>query len=257
MDTRLPFAKEIATGKVVSVDEVDGGAACGCVCLFCGATMQAKKGAINVHHFAHMPRAINEEDVCPASFERCVFWMTRRILAEGTQLRTPQYERVFGYRPERQLKITEEKCLPYSQVSFPYPSSAQVGEDTVLVVVAKHTLALKIFIKGGMRSRFVGPFETAAGKVATIAIDLGDIRKWFKQSSRTFRQELEEALLDGVTAKQWIYHPREASIKSPAAHSPVSYGRRATSSASATTYVTEPLAGAVRRCAKSGRIIKQ
>lgn len=38
---------------LLHVSEVERGAACGCVCPACGGNLVARKGEINIHHFAH------------------------------------------------------------------------------------------------------------------------------------------------------------------------------------------------------------
>lgn len=49
------FAALDRAGEVRFVGEVQGGAACACVCPTCGSAVLAKKGAINAWHFAHEP----------------------------------------------------------------------------------------------------------------------------------------------------------------------------------------------------------
>lgn len=43
----------LLNGRLVSVDEVERGAACGCVCPSCGEPVIAKQGECRVYHFAH------------------------------------------------------------------------------------------------------------------------------------------------------------------------------------------------------------
>lgn len=40
-------------GQLVSINEVNSGSACDCICVSCSAPLVAKKGDINTHHFAH------------------------------------------------------------------------------------------------------------------------------------------------------------------------------------------------------------
>ena len=41
------------TGSVVTVDNVERGLACGCICPSCGTRLEARKGESRAHHFAH------------------------------------------------------------------------------------------------------------------------------------------------------------------------------------------------------------
>lgn len=47
----IPFA--LKDGRIVHVDSVDSGRACGCICPACKEMLVARKGRIRVHHFAH------------------------------------------------------------------------------------------------------------------------------------------------------------------------------------------------------------
>ena len=47
------FAYGMKNGKIVRVDEVEKGLACGCECIGCGGPLIARKGDVKVHHFAH------------------------------------------------------------------------------------------------------------------------------------------------------------------------------------------------------------
>ena len=43
-----------AEGKLVHVDSVPNGMACGCFCTYCGEPLQAKQGEKRKHHFSHL-----------------------------------------------------------------------------------------------------------------------------------------------------------------------------------------------------------
>ena len=49
----------LCEGKYLHVSEVASGAACDCVCPICGKKLIAKKGAIRMHHFAHVQADVN------------------------------------------------------------------------------------------------------------------------------------------------------------------------------------------------------
>lgn len=221
MEALLPFAKHVISGQTVAVDEVEHGADCGCVCLFCDAPVQAKKGSRLIHHFAHMPRAVEEERECPASFERCVFWMARRILSENQSICVPRYDLKYidlrtGSRVEHSLEITIERELLYKSVSFPATLNEQDHEDVAVIDVAGHPLAIKILATPTHHIRSIEPFHTQTGRMATVVVSLGDARAWLKERSKNFRQELEERLLRSVSAeKRWLYHPRMDAVRFP------------------------------------------
>lgn len=50
---KIPFG--LRDGRMVEVSEVESGLACRCVCPSCGQPLQARKGPIRTHYFAHDP----------------------------------------------------------------------------------------------------------------------------------------------------------------------------------------------------------
>ena len=50
-DLKVPFG--IRNGRLVGTDKVERGLACGCICPECGASLEARKGNVVTHHFAH------------------------------------------------------------------------------------------------------------------------------------------------------------------------------------------------------------
>ena len=47
------FGVDKRTNILRRISEVDSGAKCGCVCASCGMSLEARKGKVRVHHFAH------------------------------------------------------------------------------------------------------------------------------------------------------------------------------------------------------------
>ena len=141
MAVLIPIALEIKTGKHVTADEVPGGNACGCECLFCGVSMQVRQRD-DIRFFAHQPREVDDDTLCPASFVRCLFWMARKVLSENDQIHLPVYELELSDRDTRLTKsyaVTPEQCVTYEQVSFP---DMQINPhyDTALLCIKGHSL---------------------------------------------------------------------------------------------------------------------
>lgn len=50
------FAAVDANNRIRFIDDVPSGAMCGCFCATCGSALVARKGDVNIHHFAHESR---------------------------------------------------------------------------------------------------------------------------------------------------------------------------------------------------------
>ena len=79
---QLPYG--LRDGRLMHVGEVEGGRRCGCVCPECRQPLIAKKGAKNLHHFAHDRNAD-----CPGALETALHLAAKAILSSRCCLRVP------------------------------------------------------------------------------------------------------------------------------------------------------------------------
>jgi hypothetical protein len=75
----------IKNGRVVSVDQVENGLACGCRCPDCDGILIAKnRGEIKVHHFAH-----ESGQICETSQETALHLLAKEVLIEQKAILLP------------------------------------------------------------------------------------------------------------------------------------------------------------------------
>ncbi len=91
----------LRNGKIVSVDEVDSGLACDCLCPACHQPLVAKKGAIKAHHFSHavnnsISRDHNANSAelysapdCPYALETAIHLMSKQIIKDECRMTLP------------------------------------------------------------------------------------------------------------------------------------------------------------------------
>lgn len=241
MDVLLPFSRHKPTGSIVGVDEVERGAACECVCIFCDMPMVAKKGDHKTHHFAHAQRVVNEDHACEASFERCVFWMCRRVLTEASTFRTPSYQRVYRSPAPEVIHITDASTVEFTAVEYPEPMSVSNTPDVAVLTIGAHRIAVVLHMDRD-RLRFSdSPYRYQDLILPTIAVDLCGMQDVFRRRSSVFRDVVGERVLLDVEHKRWLYHPREQRLLQE---------RAAITVRGDQTEVGKP-----RRSAKTGKII--
>lgn len=68
-------------GKIVLVADVPSGRECECVCPVCGHPLEARKGDINQHHFAH-----SADSDCAFGYETALHIMAKEVLEEAKQV---------------------------------------------------------------------------------------------------------------------------------------------------------------------------
>lgn len=87
---RLTFALN-AEGRLVYIDEVPNGNACGCRCPHChGALIARNEGEISQHHFAHASGLD-----CEGGRETALHLLAKEIIVAHRQLMLPPYKTVF------------------------------------------------------------------------------------------------------------------------------------------------------------------
>lgn len=74
----------IKNGRVVHVEDVKNGLDCGCSCPHCGSQLNAKKGDVRVHHFAHY-NAID----CEHGAETAIHLTAKQIIADRKIVQLP------------------------------------------------------------------------------------------------------------------------------------------------------------------------
>lgn len=105
-DHRIPFAVG-PDGLPTSIYEVERGLACGCTCPNpeCGARLVAKKGEVQVWHFAHESNAN-----CHGALESSIHIAVKRIISQEKRMRLPPCN-VLRYPDDVRLKFS---CPPSS-----------------------------------------------------------------------------------------------------------------------------------------------
>lgn len=84
----IPFGWHVPAQRMVTAREVANGRRCECVCVACGARLQARQGEIRIWHFAH-----DEETQCQHAPEAAIHRMAKQLIVERGGLFLPGLER--------------------------------------------------------------------------------------------------------------------------------------------------------------------
>lgn len=91
MKQEPPLTYALKDGVMVSIDAVERGLECGCVCPKCKQPLEAKKGNIRQRHFAHL----GEKDgykPCHGYYMTALHSLAEQIIEDKKQLMFPAYE---------------------------------------------------------------------------------------------------------------------------------------------------------------------
>jgi hypothetical protein len=202
---KIPFG--LKDGVMVEVSDVESGRACGCVCPACKRPLQARKGQIKAHYFAHHSTA--EAVPCASGFETSIHLMAKQIVDEDRSLVFP--ELIIRQEAEDLLGgyHSEEIWLEKSGVRF-FDSvelekglddmrpdiTAYVGDEPILIEVAVTSFA-DDDKKRKIRKR----------QLPAIEIDLRSINYTITKN------DLRELFNSASTPNKWLSHPRAEEAK--------------------------------------------
>lgn len=166
------YAIDIHTGNIVNATAVAKGNACDCICIKCGAALQARQGEHNRHHFKH----ITGMECKP---ETVLHLLAKRIFMECNYLLLPENKGRFEY-----TAVTEETWL------------VDQKPDIVLTGVTNNLhieIAVTSFIDKTKKAKIV------AKEYNTIEIDLSNLDR------DTGYDNLKTILIEEIDRKEIIY----------------------------------------------------
>lgn len=74
--------------ELISVDSVERGRKCNCICPYCKQPLIAKKGNYRIHHFAH-----DKDSSCEHGYETSLHLLAKEILSESKTIVLPALKR--------------------------------------------------------------------------------------------------------------------------------------------------------------------
>lgn len=192
---KMIFAKQKDTGKIVGIDEVEKGLACNCVCPNCGAVLEARKGKIRVHHFAHYDK--DETSFCS---ESALHLAAKEVLKEAREIALPALKiSIDACRKEIEVLPDGHKFnYDHVEIERSFLLDKELIRPDIVVYNSndKATLAIEILVSHAVDEEKKQKIKLA--KLTTIEIDLSvvDVRT---------KEELRSVLLSKINNKKWIF----------------------------------------------------
>ncbi len=199
---KIPYGQ--LDGRMVGIDEVLSGLACGCVCSDCKSPLVARKGEIRAHYFAHHSR-----ESCETAFETAIHLMSKQLIEEAKMITLPA------------LTVSE------SLVTL----DGTVLSDSELVTKAKNQVLTEVRLEEGIhdfRPDIIGyhkgrrllieifvAHRVGSNKLkkirekseAALEIDLSKVNRLLS------KEALYEIVVKGTEKKKWLSLPSAISAK--------------------------------------------
>ncbi|MDP4270690.1 MAG: competence protein CoiA family protein [Bacteroidota bacterium] len=200
MDIKLPYGLE--NGELVSIDDVENGLACNCVCPNCGETLIARKGNIREHHFAHY-----KSDDCGWTGESVIHKIAKEIIANSRTIKLPNL--IWSYNPV--IAIYGERTILIDNVKLEQKIGSIIPD--IIIETKGRELLVEIKVSHGIdRNKFL---KIKKLDIPTIEIDVKElVSSLFKKGDYFLRSaSFEEALIDSDKNKYWIYNTEKERFK--------------------------------------------
>jgi len=194
MLTKLPYG--LKNGVLTSIQHVEQGLACNCICPECAEKLIARKGKLNIHHFAHY-----KEGSCKGGIETALHLAAKEIVEKEKKLMLPP------------LKVTipnECPAIILSQVQMASFDRVEVEmtldhiRPDLILYAGNKKLVVEIAV-----THFVDDIKSEKIKqlgLSTIEIDLRSIKDGFTE------KDLIALVIYSVDNKKWIYNAKQTEL---------------------------------------------
>lgn len=197
----IPFGQR-PDGRLVEVSQVERGLACNCRCPACGEPLMAKKGEINVQHFAHLAGSY-----CSSGAETALHLAAKQLVADQLWIRLPEL-------PVKVTRTDRQCGLFVANQVFSEPAAWHF--DHVILELAfgqrrPDAVGFSSEVAHGVEVRVTHAVDEAkhadlvAMRLPSIEVDLSAM------VGHVFTFDaLEQVVIQSTVNKRWLYHPRQA-----------------------------------------------
>lgn len=163
-------------------------------CAACKSPLVARRGDINVWHFAH-----KTEGNCETAFETAVHAMAKQILLDARHFRTPGLIcRAYLLPSEKDIHLCDERTVHWESPGDIELSLGEVRPDFIVTFGDERLIievAVTHFSNKGKR------LKLGALQIPAVEVDLSDVPRAITAA------ELKNRLLDSLDDKSWLYYP--------------------------------------------------
>lgn len=214
MKIKLPFG--LRDGKLLHVSEVESGLKCECYCPACNYPLEAKKGEINSHHFAHYRTA-----ECSKAVETALHIFAKNIIAHHKRIFLPSL--YYYYNPSSELLDVagdeEDYEMHHNGKDLLFDGGEIIFDDVylekrlddiipdIVLKKGKQELIIEIAVHHALDKKKREKIVRLG--ISTLEINLRNLLK------QEFNEaEVEKTIIADTVWKKWIFNANTGSIKS-------------------------------------------
>ena len=199
MEFKLSYG--LRNDELLSIDEVEGGLSCDCICPACKNQLIARKGKIKAHHFAHY-KSID----CLSGQETALHIISKKIIEKSKTFKTP-----ILFYPNTSFEIFDETEIIIDNVKL----EKKIGDIIPDIIIESNSkqLLVEIVVNNSVnwqklqriRSENLPVIEVNAKYLFKRVYNL----KFFGPQENQFENEL----VHGANYKRWLNNPKIDFIK--------------------------------------------
>jgi ssDNA-binding Zn-finger/Zn-ribbon topoisomerase 1 len=192
----INFAVVAGTGELVSVESVKSGLACDCVCAACGRPMEARKGDIRRHHFAHASNydCLYGPEISVYMAFYSVLMKERKLLLPDAVLKFSSYKKHEIVKPSFLLELSD---ISYHCADGQYPPTLVCSADA-------NKLQVILDFGGYYNADDLNRLKQTAKNngFALLLINIPDV------DDLSSMDELHQYAVASPKSKEWVYNRR-------------------------------------------------
>jgi Holliday junction resolvase len=196
---KLPYG--LKDNELFSIDEVDNGLSCNCVCPACGNKLIAKKGSIKNHHFAHY-KSVD----CFGGLETALHQMCKELIFNSETFTTPTL-----CFPQTSYEIFEETKIPVDNVIL----EKKMGGIIPDIVIESKGKKLLVEVVVNNPVDYHKRLKIEKENIATIVIYAKYLLKdlYLKKDFRLNDINFQNEIINGTKYKFWLHNPKIEKVK--------------------------------------------
>lgn len=194
MELKLPYG--LKDNELVTIDEVDSGLKCNCVCPQCKQRLIARKGEVKEHHFAHY-----KVTDCGKAVETVTHRLSKDFIKQAKFFTTPPI-----YFPGTKVTIIEEAQVPIDDVKL----ESRLGFIVPDIIIESGTksLIVEIRVTHGVDNEKTKKIRRL--NLPTVEVFAGQVIKRLYTEKKYFLNDAEykRILIEESAYKRWVHNSR-------------------------------------------------
>ena len=189
MKLKLPFG--LKEDRIVQIHEVESGLGCGCNCPACNHPLVAKKGKINIHHFAHHKQA-----ECQSAFETSLHLAAKKVIEEAGYIMLPEVKNEIFV--SRRADLAPKTRLNFDSIYLERKYDDFIPD--IIIETKGRFLNIEIRVSHAVYERKRRKIENS--ELSTIEVDLSKINRLIDF------ELLRECIVDSADNTTWLFNAK-------------------------------------------------